>query len=85
MTESGLTEEISGLLWFTDQWRPNSKLVLGQDSEFILVVLSETSDYIGTLLRVIRDMDPGFSVFLTLFNHIVGDLGATIICGRVPG
>lgn len=82
---SELTEEVSSLFRFTEQWRPNPKLVLGHDPELILVVFCQANDYKGTLLRVIRDMDPRFSVVLTLLHNIVSDLGSTIVCGWIPG
>lgn len=80
-----LTEEVASLFGVTEQWGPNSKFVLGHDPEFILMVFCQTSDYKGTLLRVIRDMDPRFSVVLTLLHNVVSDLRTTIICGGIPG
>lgn len=81
---SELTEEVSSLFRVAEQGRPNSKLVLGHDPELIFMVFCQTSHYKCTLLRVIGDMDPRFSVILTLFHNIVGDLRSTVICGRIP-
>ena len=49
------------------------------------MVLCEPGHHIGTFFGVIGDMDPGFPVVFTLLNYIVGDLGSTVVCGRVPG
>lgn len=49
------------------------------------MVLSQAGHHVGTLLGVIGNMDPGLPVVLALLNRVVGDLGSTIICGRVPG
>lgn len=80
-----LTEEVPGLFRLADQRRPSSKLVLCHHSELVLMVLGQPNHHIGALLGVIGDMDPGLPVFLSLLNHVVGDLRSTIICGRAPG
>lgn len=83
--DAELTEQVSGLLRLADQRRPNSELVLGHDSELILVVLRQTCHHVGALLGVIGDVDPGLPVVLPLFHHVVGDLGSAVVCGKVPG
>lgn len=48
------------------------------------MVLSETGHHIRALLRVTRDMHPGLPVVLALLNHVIGDLGPSIVNGRFP-
>lgn len=49
------------------------------------MVLRQPSHHVGALLGVVGDVDPGLPVVLALFNHVVGDLGSTVICWRIPG
>lgn len=81
---SQLTEEVSGLLGFTDHCWSHTKLVLCHDSELVRVVFCQSGHHVGTLLGVVRDVNPGFSVVFAFLHHIVGDPGTAVIKGRVP-
>lgn len=49
------------------------------------MVLRQSGHHIGTLFEVVGHVHPGLPVVLTLLHHVVCDLGASVVHGRVPG
>lgn len=81
-----LTELVLGDQRVGDAWWPAAELVLGSDSEDVLLPFDEFSDRAAGALQSRGDGDPADLVVLVilLLQDIVQDLTAAIVLGRLP-
>lgn len=81
-----LTKLVLGNQWFRDTWQPTAELVLGRDSEDVLLPFDEFGDGAAGALQGRGDGDPTDLLVLVvlLLQDVVQNLAATIILGRLP-